>query len=55
MLKANIEKVINNFEIFCDKVSKGEDLLIIQQNGKNVVMISQTKYNELMEFKNNIE
>ena len=45
----------NNFNIFCDKVSGGETLIISRPKNENVVMISENEYNLLQKAKRNAE
>lgn len=50
MLAANFTNVRDNFKSYCDKVNDDyETVIITRKDNKNVVMISQDEYNNLME------
>ena len=43
----------DNFKTLCDKVFKGETLIISRPKNENVVMMSEKEYNEIMKAKRN--
>ena len=45
----------DNFKTLCDKVFKGETLIISRPKNENVVMMSEKEYNEIMKAKRNAE
>lgn len=45
----------DNFKALCDKVFHGETLIISRPKNENVVMLSETEYNEMMKAKKNAE
>lgn len=47
--------VRENFKTLCDKVFNGETLIISRPKNENVVMLSETEYNEIMKAKRNAE
>ena len=47
--------VRENFKALCDKVFNGETLIISRPKNENVVMISETEYNQMMKVKRNAE
>ena len=47
--------VRDNFKNLCDKVFKGETLIISRPKNENIVMISESEYNEMMKAKRNAE
>lgn len=47
--------VRNDFKGFCDKVFDGETLIISRPKNQNVVMLSETEYNNIMKAKRNAE
>lgn len=51
----NSMEVRNHFRDFCDKVFNGETLIISRPKNKNIVMISEKEYNEMMKAKQNAE
>ncbi len=55
MLAVKSMDVRENFKSFCDKVFKGETLIISRPKNENVVMMSETEYNEIMKAKRNAE
>ena len=55
MLAVKSMDVRENFKSFCDKVFKGETLIISRPKNENVVMMSETEYNEIMKAKSNAE
>lgn len=55
MLTVKSMDVRDNFKALCDKVSKGETLIVSKQKNENIVMISETEYNNIMKAKRNAE
>ena len=55
MLAVKSMDVRDNFKAFCDKVFKGETLIISRPKNENIVMMSENKYNEIMKAKRNAE
>lgn len=55
MLAVKSMDVRNNFKSLCDKVFKGETLIISRPKNENVVMLSETEYNDIMKAKRNAE
>ena len=50
MLAVNFTNMRDNFKTYCDKVNDDyETVIITRKDNKNVVMISQDEYNNLME------
>ena len=45
----------DNFKNFCDKVFRGETIIISRPKNENVVMISEDEYNSLQKAKHNAE
>ena len=45
----------DNFKTLCDKVFKGETLIISRPKNENVVMMSEKEYNEIMKAKRNAD
>ena len=43
------------FKTLCDKVFKGETLIVSRPKNENIVMISEVEYNEIMKAKRNAE
>ena len=46
--------VRGHFKEWCDKVFSGETLIISRPKNENIVMISETEYNEMMRIKRNV-
>ena len=44
-----------NFKSLCDKVFKGETLIVSRPKNENIVMMSESEYNEIMKAKRNAE
>ena len=55
MLAVKSMDLRENFKSFCDKVFMGETLIISRPKNENVVMLSETEYNEMMKAKRNAE
>lgn len=55
MLAVKSMDVRENFKTLCDKVFNGETLIISRPRNENVVMLSETEYNEIMKAKRNAE
>ena len=55
MLAVKSMDVRDNFKALCDKVFKGEILIISRPKNENVVMLSEKEYNEMMKAKRNVE
>lgn len=55
MLVVKSMDVRDNFKNLCDKVFKGETLIISRPKNENIVMISESEYNEMMKAKRNAE
>lgn len=55
MLAVRSMDVRENFKTLCDKVFNGETLIISRPKNENVVMLSETEYNEIMKAKRNAE
>lgn len=50
MLAVNFTNMRENFKAYCDMVNEDyETIIITRKDNKNVVMISQDEYNNLME------
>lgn len=45
----------DNFKTLCDKVFEGETLIISRPKNKNVVMMSEAEYNEMLKAKRNAD
>ena len=55
MLAVKSMDVRDNFKSLCDKVFNGETLIISRPKNENIVMLSETEYNNLMKAKRNAE
>lgn len=55
MLAVKSMDVRENFKNMCDRVFRGETLIISRPKNENVVMLSETEYNEMMKAKRNAE
>lgn len=55
MLAVKSMDVRDNFKKLCDKVFGGETLIISRPKNENVVMLSETEYNEIMKAKRNAD
>lgn len=55
MLAVKSMDVRDNFKSLCDKVFKGETLIVSRPKNENIVMISELEYNEMMKAKRNAE
>lgn len=55
MLAVKSMDVRDNFKSLCDKVFNGETLIISRPKNENVVMLSETEYNNIMKAKRNAE
>lgn len=55
MLAVKSMDVRENFKSLCDKVFKGETLIISRPKNENVVMMSEAEYNEIMKAKRNAD
>ena len=55
MLAVKSMDVRDNFKSFCDKVFDGETLIVSRPKNQNVVMMSESEYNNIMQAKRNAE
>ncbi len=55
MLAVKSMDVRDNFKAFCDKVFKGETLIVSRPKNENIVMMSEAEYNDIMKAKRNAE
>lgn len=55
MLAVKSMDLRDNLKYLCDKVFRGETLIVSRPKNENVVMISETEYNEMMKAKRNAE
>ena len=55
MLAVKSMDVRDNFKSLCDKVFKGETLIVSRPKNENIVMISETEYNDMMKAKRNAD
>ena len=55
MLAVKSMDVRDNFKSLCDKVFNGETLIISRPKNENVVMLSESEYNEMVRAKRNAE
>ena len=47
--------VRDNFKSFCDKVFSGETLIVSRPKNENIVMMSESEYNEIMKAKTKLQ
>ena len=55
MLAVKSMNVRDNFKNFCDRVFQGETLIISRPKNENVVMLSESKYNDMVKAKRNAD
>ena len=55
MLAVKSMDVRDNFKKLCDMVFRGETLVISRPRNENVVMVSESEYNEMMKAKRNAD
>ncbi len=55
MLAVKSVNVRDNFKEWCDKISKGETVVISRPRNENIYMISEAEYNALQKAKKNAE
>ena len=55
MLAVKSMDVRDNFKSLCDKVFRGETLIISRPKNENVVMLSEKEYNKIMKEKRNAD
>lgn len=55
MMSVKSMDVRNNFKAFCDKVFHGETLIVSRPKNENIVMISESEYNDMLKAKKNAE
>ena len=55
MLAVKSMDVRENFKSLCDKVLRGETLIVSRPKNENIVMMSESEYNEIMKAKRNAE
>ena len=55
MLAVKSMDVRDNFKSLCDKVFNGEVLIISRPKNENVVMLSQSEYNDMLKAKRNAD
>ena len=55
MLAVKSMDVMDKFKKLCDMVFHGETLVISRPRNENVVMVSESEYNEMMKAKRNAD
>ncbi len=55
MLAVKSMDVRDGFKLYCDKVYRGETILISRPHNENIVMISLDEYNLLLKAKRNAD
>lgn len=55
MLAVKSMDLRENFKTLCDQVFNGETLIISRPKNENIVMMSESEYNEIMKAKRNAE
>ena len=55
MLAVKSMDVRENFKSICDKVFMGETVIVSRPKNENIVMMSESEYNEIMKAKRNAE
>ena len=55
MLAVKSMDVRENFKSLCYKVFRGETLIVSRPKNENIVMMSESEYNEIMKAKRNAE
>ena len=55
MLAVKSMDVRENFKSLCDKVFRGETLIVSRPKNENIVMMSEAEYNDIMKVKKNAE
>jgi antitoxin YefM len=55
MLAVKSIDVRDNFKKFCDKVSQGEVVIVSRPKNKNIIMVSEDEYNNLLKAKKNAD
>lgn len=55
MLAVKSVNVRDNFKEWCDKISKGETIVISRPRNENIYMINEAEYNVLQKAKRNTE
>ena len=55
MIAAKSIEVRDNFKSFCDRVFRGETVIVSRKKNENIVMVSEKEYNDLQKAKRNAE
>lgn len=55
MLAVKSMDVKDDFKNWCDKVFHGETLIVSRPENENIVMLSESEYNEIMKAKKNAD
>lgn len=55
MLAVKSMDVREHFKSLCDRVFRGETLIVSRPKNENIVMMSESEYNEIMKAKRNAE
>ena len=55
MLAVKSMDVRDNFKSLCDKVYKGEIVVVSRPKNENIVMLSETEYNDIIKARKNAE
>lgn len=55
MLAVKSMDIRDNFKDICDKVFKGEPVVVSRPKNENVVIISESEYNNMLKAKKNAE
>lgn len=55
MLAVKSMDVRDNFKSLCDRVFRGETLIVSRPKNENIVMMSEAEYNKIMKDKRNAD
>lgn len=55
MLAVKSANVRDHFKEWCDKITKGETVVISRPKNENIYMINEEEYNNLQKMKRNLE
>lgn len=54
MLKVKSSDVRDNFTEICDKVFRGETIIVLRPQNENIVMVSESEYNDMLKARQNV-
>ena len=55
MITVKSKDLIDDFNVYCEKVYKGEVLIVSRPKNENIIMMSESEYNKIMKEIRNVQ